>query len=114
MQTLECGSEDRRQPTVWGDRAHMAVGRDEKQVSMTKHTRAERDFPGNNLKDCKLCLGICRTSLIQRPPLNSKIITGRQCLVLRLPKSWLKVTEIDASERLFDVDRPRLAVQPEP
>src|SRR5580704_2403251 len=111
---LQRGPEDRCRAILRSDPTHVAVGRDEKQVPTTKPARTERDFPGNNLKYCEFWLGICLAALIKYPPVDSKVIAGNQCLVLTSPKSWLKVAEIDAPQRLFDVDCPRLAVQSEP
>ncbi len=59
------GAKDRCRAIVRRDRAHMAIGRDQEQVSTTKHARTERDFPGDNLKYCELWLGICLAALIQ-------------------------------------------------
>jgi hypothetical protein len=92
----------------------MVAGRDKKQVPPTENPRPDRDLPGHYLKDCELWYGICRAGLVKEESVDAKAVTCDQRLIFALPKGWLVIIEIDASQRLFDVELPRLTVEAKP
>jgi len=111
---LKCGTKDCGWAVLGRDFALMAAGGYQKQVSSLKMAGTERDVSGHNLKNRELGLAVGLAALIQKPSVNPEPLASCQGFCFTLAQSRFEIAEINAFERLLNVEFSWLAVVVEP
>src|ERR1700722_14646081 len=94
--------------------ALMANRRNQEQVAWSEKAGPERDDSGDNLKNRELGLDVGLPPLLQKPSVDAEPVASHQGFRVAFVQCRLKVVKIDAPERFFNMELPRLAIQAEP